>query len=171
MRRLIGDLLEVAQIGAGGVSIHPRQVEPASLIEDVLYTCAPGLAAHALRMEAHVHEELPPLLADPGRLRQVFENLLENAAKFTPAGGLITLAAARLDGSVLFSVADTGAGIPGDEMPRLFDRFWQARRQGVGSAGLGLAICKGIVEAHGGAIWAESTVGRGSTFYFRVPAR
>jgi signal transduction histidine kinase len=146
-------------------------VQPASLVEDVLYTYAPGLAVQSLRMEAHVHEALPPLLADPGRLRQVFENLLENAVKFTPAGGVVTLAAARLDGSVLFSVADTGAGIPVGEMPRLFDRFWQARRGGAGSAGLGLAICKGIVEAHGGAIWAESTVGRGSTFYFRVPVR
>jgi signal transduction histidine kinase len=170
MQRMIGDLLEVAQIGAGGISIHPRAVQPAALVEDVLYTCAPGLAVQSLRMEAHVHEKLPPLLADPGRLRQVFENLLENAAKFTPPGGVITLAAARLDGSVLFSVADTGAGIPGDEMPRLFDRFWQARRLGAGSAGLGLAICKGIVEAHGGAIWAESAVDRGSTFYFRIPA-
>jgi signal transduction histidine kinase len=171
MHRLIGDLLEVAQIGAGGVSIHPRTVQPASVVDDVLYTCAPGLALRSLRMEAHVHEQLPPLRADGGRLRQVFENLVENAAKFTPAGGVITLAAARLDGSVLFSVADTGAGIPRDEMPRLFDRFWQARRQGAGSAGLGLAICKGIVEAHGGAMWAESTVGRGSTFYFRVPVQ
>jgi signal transduction histidine kinase len=171
MQRLIGDLLEVAQIGAGGVSIHPRAVQPASLVEDVVHTYAPGLAVQSLRIEAHVHEALPPLLADPGRLRQVFENLLENAAKFTPRGGVITLAAARLDGSVLFSVADTGAGIPGDEMPRLFDRFWQARRGGAGSAGLGLAICKGIVEAHGGAIWAESTAGRGSTFYFRIPVR
>ncbi|HEX8696382.1 MAG TPA: ATP-binding protein [Longimicrobium sp.] len=170
MQRLIGDLLEVAQIGAGGVSIHPRPVQPGALMEDVLYTYAPGLAAQSLRLEAAVPDTLPVLWADPGRLRQVFENLLENAAKFTPPGGVITLAAARLDGSVLFSVADTGAGIPGDEMPRLFDRFWQARRQGVGSAGLGLAICKGIVEAHGGAIWAESTVGRGSTFYFRIPA-
>jgi len=170
MQRLIGDLLEVAQIGAGGVSIHPRQVEPAALIEDVRFAYAPGLAAQSLRLEAHLHDELPPLRADPGRLRQVFENLLENAAKFTPAGGVITLAAARLDGSVLFSVADTGAGVPRDEIPRLFDRFWQARRQGMGSTGLGLAICKGIVEAHGGAIWAESTLGRGSTFYFRVPA-
>jgi len=171
MHRLIGDLLEVAQIGAGGVSIHPRTVQPASVVEDVLYTYAPGLALQSLRMEAHVNDELPPLRADGGRLRQVFENLVENAAKFTPAGGVITLAAGRLDGSVLFSVADTGAGIPGDEMPLLFDRFWQARRLGAGSAGLGLAICKGIVEAHGGAIWAESTVGRGSTFYFRVPVQ
>lgn len=169
MQRLIGDLLEVARIGAGGVSIHPRSVQPASVVEDVLHTYAPGLAAQSLRLEAAVQEELPLVLADPGRLRQVFENLLENAAKFTPAGGVITLAAARLDGSVLFSVADTGAGIRDDDMPRLFDRFWQARRQGVGSAGLGLTICKGIVEAHGGAIWAESTVRRGSTFYFRIP--
>jgi signal transduction histidine kinase len=169
MQRLIGDLLEVAQIGAGGLRIHPRAVQPAAVVDDVLYAYAPGLAAQSLRMEAHVHHELPPLLADAGRLRQVFENLVENAAKFTPAGGVITLAAARLDGSVLFSVADTGAGISAGEMPRLFDRFWQARRLGAGSAGLGLAICKGIVEAHGGAIWAESTPGRGSTFYFRVP--
>lgn len=171
MQRLIGDLLQVAQIGAGGVSINPRAVRPASVVEDVLHTYAPGLAVQSLRMETHVQEALPPLLADSGRLRQVFENLLENAAKFTPAGGVVTLAAALLGHSVLFSVTDTGSGIPADEMPRLFDRFWQARRVGAGSAGLGLAICKGIVEAHGGAIWAESAVNRGSTFYFRIPVR
>lgn len=171
MQRLIGDLLQVAQIGAGGLSIDPRPVEPRALVEEVRSTYEVGLALRSLRLDADLPGTLPTLRADPGRLRQVFENLLENAAKFTPGGGVITLAAARLDGSVLFSVADTGAGIPRDQMPRLFERFWQARRQGAGSAGLGLAICKGIVEAHGGAIWAESTPGRGSTFYFRLPVR
>jgi signal transduction histidine kinase len=169
MHRLVGDLLEVALIGAGALSIDRQWVEASALVGSVRYSYGPGLVARALRLETAIPEKLPALLADPGRLRQVFENLLENAAKFTPSGGVVTLGAAQLDGSVLFSVADTGSGIPEAEMPRLFDRFWQARRLGAGGAGLGLAICKGIVEAHGGAIWAESRIGEGSTFYFRIP--
>jgi signal transduction histidine kinase len=170
MQRLIGDLLEVALIGAGGVTIHRQRVEPTGLVEGVRHTYEEGLLARSLRLETAVPEGLPVVWADPGRLRQVFENLLENAAKFTPSGGVVTLGASQLDGSVLFSVADTGGGIQSEEIPRLFDRFWQARQVGGGSAGLGLTICKGIVEAHGGAIWAESAVGQGSTFFFRIPA-
>lgn len=169
MQHLIGDLLEVAQIGAGAVSLEQARIDPAVLLPSIRDAYGAGLAAQSLRLEMVVLQGLPVLRADARRLRQVFENLLENAAKFTLEGGTITIAAAPLDGSVLFSVADPGVGIPPEDMPHLFDRFWQARPMGVGSAGLGLAICKGIVEAHGGAIWAESEVGRGSTFYFRIP--
>jgi signal transduction histidine kinase len=169
MQRLIGDLLEVAQIGAGGITLERRRIEPSILVEDVRRIYAQGLAAHSLRLETSVSEELPALFADPHRLRQVFENLLENAAKFTRAGGTVTICAGRISDSVVFSVADTGAGISAAEMPHLFEQFWQGRLPGRGSAGLGLTICKGIVESHGGAIWAESKRGEGSTFYFRIP--
>lgn len=169
MQHLIGDLLEVAQIGAGAVSVEQDRVDPVALLRSVQDTYGAGLAAQSLRLEMVALKGLRVLHADARRLRQVFENLLENAAKFASGVGTITIAAAPLGGSVLFSVADPGVGIPPEDMPHLFDRFWQARPTGVGSAGLGLAICKGIVEAHGGAIWAESEVGRGSTFYFRIP--
>ena len=169
MQRLIGDLLEVAQIGAGGFIIERHPVHVSELVEELRCAYDPTVAAHSLQLEVRVERELPVMQADAGRLTQVFENLLENAIKFTPPGGTVSIGAAPLHESVLFSVSDTGVGIREQDMPRLFDRFWQSRRPGVGSAGLGLAISKGIVAAHGGILWAESVVGQGSTFYFRIP--
>ncbi len=111
------------------------------------------------------------MLGDRKRLLQVFENLMGNALKFTPKGGCITVSAAAKDRVVQFTVADTGPGIAPESVPHVFDRFWQAatRERRLG-AGLGLPITKGIVEAHGGRIWLESTVGRGTTFFFTIPA-
>jgi signal transduction histidine kinase len=99
----------------------------------------------------------------------VFENLVGNAIKFTKPGGRITLGARAGAGEVLFSVADTGCGIESDQLPRVFDRFWQAPEAKRKGAGLGLPIVKGIVEAHGGRIWVQSSPGQGSTFFFTVP--
>ena len=112
---------------------------------------------------------LPDVWADRDRVLQVFENLIGNAVKFTKPGGRITAGAASRDREVLFWVADTGAGIDCEEMPHVFDRFWQAQKARRGGAGLGLQIVKGIVEAHGGRIWVESEVGVGTTFYFTLP--
>ena len=169
MQRLIGDLLEVARIGAGGLIIERRRIHVAELMDDVRRGCEAGLTARSLKLEVIVSPGLPTLEADADRLLQVFDNLLENAAKFTPAGGTVTIGAVPFDDSVLFSVADTGIGVQEQDVTRLFDRFWQRRRTGAGSAGLGLAISRGIVASHGGAIWVESEAGQGSTFYFRVP--
>jgi signal transduction histidine kinase len=99
----------------------------------------------------------------------VFENLIGNAVKFTKAGGSITAGAVSNDHEVLFWVMDTGGGIASEDLPHVFDRFWQATRAGQQGAGLGLPIAKGIVEAHGGRIWVESTQGRGTTFAFTIP--
>jgi signal transduction histidine kinase len=99
----------------------------------------------------------------------VLGNLIHNASKFTAPGGRITVEARRGERDVVFSVTDTGAGIPAADLTRLFDRFWQARTGERRGAGLGLAIARGIVEAHGGRIWVESTPDAGSTFYFTVP--
>src|SRR5438874_2500097 len=104
------------------------------------------------------------VIADRDRVLQVLSNLLGNATKFTPAEGRITIEAARAGGWVEVSVRDSGAGIKPDELPHIFERFWQAKRTARGSAGLGLAIAKGIVEAHGGQISVESEVGFGTTF-------
>jgi signal transduction histidine kinase len=100
---------------------------------------------------------------------QVFSNLVGNAIKFTPAGGSITLSAVRADGAVKCSVTDNGPGIPEAQIPRLFGKFWQAKRGDTGGVGLGLAIARGIVEAHGGSISVESEVGKGSVFSFPLP--
>jgi signal transduction histidine kinase len=110
------------------------------------------------------------LWGDRDRLQEVFENLIGNAIKFTQAGGLITVGAGSRDRDVLLWVADTGPGIPPEHLAHMFDKFWQAvPRAGRLGAGLGLAVTKGIVEAHGGHVWAESTPGRGSTFFFTIP--
>jgi signal transduction histidine kinase len=97
------------------------------------------------------------------------ENLIGNAIKFTKAGGIITVGAALRGGEMMFWVADTGAGIAADDLPHVFDRFWQAQKGKRSGAGLGLLIVKGLVEAHGGRIWVDSTRGRGTTFQFTIP--
>ena len=113
---------------------------------------------------------LPPVLGDRDRVEQVLVNLLHNAIKFTPPGGNIGISA-RVEGSdILVSIADTGVGIPADDLPRIFERFYKADKARAGKGtGLGLAIARHIVEAHGGRIWAESVEGRGSTFHFTLP--
>jgi signal transduction histidine kinase len=109
-------------------------------------------------------------VADPERIRQLIGNLLSNAVKFTPAGGRVTLSARDCGKEILVSVEDGGPGIPTEDLPHLFDRFWHARRTArVGGTGLGLNIAKGIVEAHGGRIWVETAEGVGSTFFFSLP--
>jgi CheY-like chemotaxis protein len=114
--------------------------------------------------------ELPPLEADEERLLDVLENLIGNAIKFTSPGGSITIGASALDNQVLVWVKDSGAGIPPEQLPHIFDRFWQADKAERRGLGLGLAICKTIVEAHNGRIWAESAVGAGTTMFFTIPA-
>jgi signal transduction histidine kinase len=107
--------------------------------------------------------------ADRDRLLQVFENLIGNAVKFTNPGGHVTVGASPGQGEDIFWVSDTGAGIAAEDIPHVFDRFWQGcgtRRCG---AGLGLSIVKGIVEAHGGRVWVESAAGQGTTFAFSIP--
>jgi len=121
-----------------------------------------------VNLPAHV----PDIAGDRRRLTEVLQNLLDNAIQYTPAGGEITVSAARKDGEVIFTVADTGIGIPQAEQPRIFERFYRvdvARSREVGGTGLGLSIAKHLVEVHGGRIWVESEVGRGSQFHFSVP--
>jgi signal transduction histidine kinase len=108
------------------------------------------------------------MLADRDRLLQVLSNLLGNALKFSDDRGKVVVRAANTDCAVRISVTDSGHGIPAADLPHVFDRFWQADRTSRAGAGLGLAICKGIVEAHGGRIWAVSQVGRGTTFHFEI---
>src|SRR4029078_13036453 len=109
--------------------------------------------------------------ADSARLLQVFANLVGNAVKFTPSGGAITIAATRGDGRIECSVADNGPGIPAAQIPRLFGKFWQAKRGDGRGVGLGLAIARGIVEAHGGTISVERQLGAGTRFSYGLPVR
>jgi signal transduction histidine kinase len=107
--------------------------------------------------------------ADPARVSQIVGNLVGNAIKFTPEMGSVKLRATPVDKNVVFEVVDDGPGIPPDNMSHLFDNFWQARTNDRRGVGLGLAIAKGLVEAHGGKIWVESKVDHGSTFSFSLP--
>jgi signal transduction histidine kinase len=129
-------------------------------------------AASSIELRLDAPEHPPDIFADRHRLLQVFENLIGNAVRFTPAVGRITVGIVPRAESVLCYLRDTGRGISSEELPHLFDRFWQARRsreEKRSGAGLGLAIVKGIGEAHGGRIWVESAPGEGSTFYFTIP--
>jgi CheY-like chemotaxis protein len=114
---------------------------------------------------------LPRIEADEERLLEVLENLIGNAIKFTNAGGSITVGAAQREHDILISVTDTGAGISPDQLPHIFDRFWQANKAHRRGTGLGLTICKAIVEAHGGEIWATSALGAGTSVFFTIPAQ
>jgi two-component system phosphate regulon sensor histidine kinase PhoR len=123
-----------------------------------------------LTLESDVPADLPAILADRSRVEQVVLNLVHNAIKFTPAHGTITVSAQADQGALVVTVADTGVGVPEEEMPRLFERFYKAdRARSSEGTGLGLAIAKHIVQAHGGVIWVDSVVGKGSRFSFTLP--
>jgi signal transduction histidine kinase len=125
-------------------------------------------AASALHLESEIPEALPRVLVDPARIQQVLSNLVGNAIKFTPRDGRVTVRVELDADGVRVAVVDTGPGIAPEQLPHIFGRFWQGKRSDRRGLGLGLAIAKAIVEAHGGRIWVESTVGEGSTFYFTV---
>ena len=170
MHRMIEDLLDVARVDAGRLSVDPAPVPAAALVREAADLLRPLAEENGITLDAAVDDGLPAVMADHGRILQVFGNLGGNAVKFTPRGGRITLGAAADGNGVRFRVADTGLGVPAEHLPHLFDRFWQASRNDRRGIGLGLAIVQGIVTQHGGRVWAESTPGEGSTFHFTLPA-
>jgi PAS domain S-box-containing protein len=169
MNRLIQDLLDVAVMESGQLTIQPAQLAARDLIVGAVDMQRPLASSSSLELRVDIDHDLPDIWGDRDRLLQVFENLIGNAIKFTKAGGCITVGAASRDHQVIFRVADTGSGIAPENLPRVFDRFWQATTANRQGAGLGLPITKGIVEAHGGHIWVESTPSRGTTFSFTIP--
>jgi PAS domain S-box-containing protein len=169
MNRLIQDLLDIALMESEQLTIERARLSARALIVDAVEMQRPLASSSSLELRVDVDREVPEIWGDRERLLQVFENLIGNAIKFTEAGGRITVGAASRDHDVVFWVADTGGGIASEHLPRVFDRFWQATGAGRQGAGLGLPITKGIVEAHGGRIWVESTQGRGTTFSFTIP--
>lgn len=169
--RLIQDLLDVAQIEAGRLTVAAEPAPVGALLAEVWEWAAPQIegAGHAATLVASPEVRDLHVVADRDRTTQVFTNLIANAVKFTPAGGQITLSVEALADSVRFSVADTGPGISADHLPHLFTRFWQGNRVDRRGAGLGLSIVRGIVDAHGGDINADSELGRGTTVWFTLP--
>ncbi|MET0397382.1 MAG: ATP-binding protein [Longimicrobiaceae bacterium] len=170
MQRLRQDLLDVASIEAGRLSIEPDWYEPRELLEATREHFSPVAAERGVSLAVEAEAGLPPVVADRERVLQVLANLVGNALKFTPAGGRVELSAGRDPEGVRVAVADTGPGIAPEHLPHVFDRFWKTQGGNRHGAGLGLAICKGIVEAHGGSIGARSVPGEGSTFAFTLPA-
>jgi sigma-B regulation protein RsbU (phosphoserine phosphatase) len=170
MQRLRQDLLDVARLEAGRLSMEPIRLAPAVLTEVSLERYAALAAEKSITLECTAANGLPSIMADEARLLQVIANLLTNAIKFTPPQGRVTLNVEHgTDDEVRFSVTDSGPGIPPENLPNLFDRFWTTRKGNPHGAGLGLAIARGIVEAHGGRMWAESEMNVGSVFYFTLP--
>ncbi len=170
MRRLIRDLLDVSAIEAGRLSVERHGEAPAPIVASAARMLASALAERSIDLRVDVPNDLPLVEVDAARIEQVLVNILGNAVKFTAPGGRITIRAATNSADVGVAVADSGIGIAHDEQPHVFERYWQAhhtmRRRG---AGLGLAIAKGIIDAHGGRIWVTSTPGQGSTFTFTLP--
>lgn len=169
MNRLIRDLLDVTRLDAGRLCLESATVVPRQLISDCLDALRPLAKDASLELRSEVAADLPEIFADRDRLLQVFENLIGNALKFTLPGGCITVGAAQKDKDLLCWVRDTGSGIAAEDLPHLFDRFWQSKHAVKRGAGLGLSIVKGIVAAHRGRVWVESTEGKGSTFFFTIP--
>jgi two-component system, OmpR family, phosphate regulon sensor histidine kinase PhoR len=172
LARLTDDLLRLARIEAGKLELDFQPVPLAELLESCAATSLLKARQKQLSLQIACPPGLPSVLGDASLLREVLQNLLDNAVQYTPPGGRIQVSAAVHDGEAILTVADTGVGIPLAEQERIFERFYRvdaARSREVGGTGLGLSISKHIVEAHGGRIWVESDIGRGSQFHFSIP--
>ena len=169
MSRLLDDLQMLSTAEAGALRLHREPVDPSELVEDAAAAFEPAAHAAGIDLDRSVAPGLPALEVDPVRIGQVLANLLSNAVRLTSAGGSVSVSAepAQGGGAVAFAVADTGPGVAPEVLPHIFDRFVRAADSG--GAGLGLAIARSLVEAHGGVISAESQVGRGTTIRFEVP--
>lgn len=170
MQRLIRDLLDVARVEAGGLAVAAEYIDPEGLVREVCASHEPIAEQKRQRIACEVHGPLPRICADRDRLVQVLGNLVGNAMKFTPERGVITVEAKSGDREVHFAVRDSGPGIPEADLRNVFTPYWQAKKTAHMGAGLGLAIVRGIVEAHGGRVWAENAPGGGAMFTFTIPA-
>jgi signal transduction histidine kinase len=171
MERLLADLLDVTRIREGTLALEEEQHDVRALLVEVLRTYKPLFAARDLTFIVDLPPVAMPASFDHDRIVQVLSNLLANAMKFTPAGGTIHLHAQAQGEQLELALRDDGPGISPAALPHVFARFWQLDADTTRGLGLGLFICKKIVEAHGGRIWVESEVGSGATFRFTLPAR
>jgi signal transduction histidine kinase len=171
MDRLIGDLVDVASIEAGKLRLVPRLEEPVRLVKDSLEAFQATASARGVSLASEIRPGVRSARFDHERILQVLANLVSNAIKFSRKGDRILLRVQPRGDDVLFSVSDTGPGIPEDKLEAVFERFWQVGRGDRRGLGLGLYISRCIVEAHGGTIWVESSEGTGSSFQFTLPTR
>jgi len=173
LARLTDDLLKLSRIEAGRLELEIRPIRVAALVNGCVETARFKAEEKGIRIQVDLQESVPAVRGDGAQLGEVLQNLLDNAVAYTPSGGQIEVRA-RSDGhEVIFTVTDTGIGIPESDLERIFERFYRvdsARSREAGGTGLGLAIARHIVDAHGGRIWVESAVGQGSRFHFSVPS-
>ena len=172
LARLTDDLLKLSKMDADRLELEIRRVSVSELIETCFETAQHRATEKGIEISLNVAETLPDIAGDRRRLAEVLQNLLDNATQYTLVGGRIILSAEARDTDVVFTVADTGIGIPKADQSRIFERFYRvdaARSREAGGTGLGLAIAKHLVEVHGGRIWVESEVGQGSEFHFSIP--
>jgi signal transduction histidine kinase len=170
--RLVDQLLELSRLESGDLPLLREEVALRPLVSRVISEIEITRGRRDVELAQDVSDDLPPVFVDAERVYQVLFNLLDNAVRLSPAGGKIRVRASRHDGAVDVTVEDTGPGIPPEHLPRLFERFYRvdpARSRDEGGTGIGLAIARSVVEAHGGRIWADSQPGKGSTFTFELP--
>jgi two-component system phosphate regulon sensor histidine kinase PhoR len=170
LTQMVQELLELSKIESGRVPLEKKNYP----IEEVIFRPVERMRLQAERsgisIETDITSTLPNLNVDLMRIQQVFVNLIHNAIKFTPPGGRITVSAIKESNRIIFSITDTGIGIPPGDLERIFERFYKSdRSRSTGGTGLGLSISKHIIEAHGGSIWVESIQSEGSTFYIALP--
>lgn len=172
LARLVEDLRLLALAEAGQLTLEKRPMDVGDLLRDARVNFGPQASDRGVTLALDLPAELPKVVADWRRIAQVLGNLLTNALRHTPQGGCVTLSAIAGEGKLRVTVADTGAGIPPEDLPHIFERFWRgekSRSRAGGGTGLGLAIAKHIVELHGGTIGAESAPGEGAKLWFALP--
>jgi two-component system phosphate regulon sensor histidine kinase PhoR len=173
LARLTDDLLKLSRIEAGRLELEIRAIRVEALVNGCVETSRFNANARGLEIRVDLQENAPAIRGDGAQLGEVLQNLLDNALQYTPSGGKIEIKARANEHNVIFTVSDTGIGIPESDLERIFERFYRvdaARSREAGGTGLGLAIARHIVEAHGGRIWVESAIGQGSRFHFSIPS-
>lgn len=172
LHRLVDDLGTLSLADAGQLTLHPQPVDIAQLIQGTVRSLEPQARGKSIALSVSAEADLPAIRVDADRIAQVLRNLLSNALRHTPPNGTIQVNGRAIPEGIQVSVSDTGPGIPPGDLPHIFQRFYRvdrSRARATGGAGIGLAVVKELVEAHGGKVWAESTPGKGSTFYFSLP--
>lgn len=171
--RLVNEMLHATRIDTGTLSLQKTSTQLLDLLDNVLYEVMPSASKAQVSVRFDQREALPPAMVDPERMRAVFQNLLENAIKYSKPGGEIRISARRIGHKVQFSISDDGIGIPVKEQGRIFTRFFRAenaKKVDPNGTGLGLYIVKNVIDMHGGSTWLESTEGKGTTFHFALDA-
>ncbi|MFT3890267.1 MAG: HAMP domain-containing sensor histidine kinase [Anaerolineales bacterium] len=169
---MIDDLFQMAQLDAGGFPLHRAELSLGDLVSDTLESFTELAKQQNIMLEGNIDADVDPVMMDTQAIGRVLNNLIGNALRHTSAQGRVSVWVRRSSTGVEVTVSDTGEGIRAEDIPHIFERFYRgekSRNRGTGGAGLGLAIARGIVRAHGGDIKAESQIGKGTQFTFTIP--